>query len=147
MFFLLVVLAAISSEISAMEPTIAYLMDEWGWKRKNAVMMCGSCAFLFGIPCALSTSVLADARWHGMTFLDLVDFVTSSILIPVGGFFAVILVGWVWGARNSINSLKLGASDFFNNKGWLLSYFWFCFKYTAPVLIILVFLNALGIFS
>lgn len=146
MFFLLVVLAAITSEISALEPTIAYLIDEWGWKRNNAVILCGLGAFLLGIPSALSTSVLADARWHGMTFLDFVDFLASSILIPVGGFLAVILIGWVWGVRNSINNLKLGASKFFDNKSWLIGYFWFCFKYSAPILIIFVFLNALGIF-
>lgn len=147
MFFLLVVLAALTSEISAMEPTIAYLMDEWGWKRKKAVIICGIGAFLLGIPSALSTSLLSEARWHGMTFLDLMDFLASSILIPAGGFMAVILVGWVWGAKNSLSNLKIGASNFFDNKKWLLAYFWFCFKYTAPILIILVFLNALGIFS
>lgn len=147
MFFLLVVLAATTSEISAMEPTIAYLMDEWGWKRHHAVMICGAGAFILGIPCALSTSLLADVRWHGMTFLDLADFLANSILIPVGGFLAVILVGWVWGTKNAISDLKLGSSNFFTHKPWLVKYFWFCFKYTAPILIMFVFLNALGIFS
>lgn len=147
MFFLLVVLAATTSEISAMEPTIAYLMDEWGWKRHQAVMICGVGAFLLGIPSALSTSLLADVRWQGMTFLDLADFIANSILIPLGGFLAVILVGWIWGTKKSLNSLKLGSSDFFDRNKWLLSYFWFCFKYSAPILIMFVFLNALGIFS
>lgn len=147
MFFLLVVLAAITSEISAMEPSIAYLMDEWGWERKHAVMVCGLGAFLLGIPSALSTSILSDTRWHGMTFLDMMDYMASSILIPIGGFLAVLLVGWIWGTKNSLNSLKEGTSDYFKKKSWLLGYFWFCFKYTAPILIILVFLNALGLFS
>lgn len=147
MFFLLVVLAAITSEISAMEPTIAYFMDEWGWKRKKAVIVCGFGVFLLGMPSALSTSVLSDMRWHGMTFIDFFDFLASSILIPVGGFLAVILIGWVWGVKNSIKNLKLGSSNFFTNKPWLLRYFWFCFKYSAPILIAFVFLNALGLFS
>lgn len=147
LFFLLVVLAAITSEISAMEPTIAYLSDEWGWTRNNAVIACGLGAFLLGIPSALSTSLLADTRWHGMTFLDLAEFLASAILIPVGGFLAVLLVGWIWGINNSIKNLKLGASNFFEQKPWLIRYFWFCFKYSAPILIILVFLNALGLFS
>lgn len=147
MFFLLVVLAATTSEISAMEPTIAYLVDEWGWKRKKAVLICGGGAFLLGIPSALSTSVLANSRWHGMTFLDLADFAANSILIPVGGFLAVILVGWIWGVEKSINNLKSGSSDFFDRHHWLIRYFWFCFKYSAPLLIMLVFLNALGLFS
>ncbi|MBS4171559.1 MULTISPECIES: sodium-dependent transporter [unclassified Neochlamydia] len=147
MFFLLVVLAATTSEISAMEPTIAYLMDEWGWKRRQAVLICGLGAFLVGIPSALSSSILADVRWQGMTFLALTDFVANAILIPVGGFLAIILVGWVWGTTHSLNSLKLGSSHFFDNHPWLLHYFRFCFKIMSPILIIFVFLNALGFFS
>ena len=51
MFFLLVVLAALTSEISAMEPTIAYLIDERGWKRHSAVLACGFWSLF--IRCAL----------------------------------------------------------------------------------------------
>ena len=53
MFFLLVVIAALTSEISAMEPTIAYLIDEKGWKRRSAVIACGLGGFLLGIPLSL----------------------------------------------------------------------------------------------
>lgn len=147
LFFLLVVLAATTSEISAMEPTIAYLIDEWGFKRHTAVLICGIGAFLLGIPSALSTSVLADSTINGMTFLDIVDYLCNSILIPVGGFLAVLMVGWVWGVKNCINNLKLGSSNFFDRFPWLISYFWVCFKYISPILITLVFLNALGLFS
>lgn len=147
MFFLLVILAATTSEISALEPSIAYLVDEWGWKRKPAVIACGLGAFLLGIPSALSSSILSDVRWQGMTFLDFMDFIASSILIPIGGFLAVILAGWVWGIKNSLTSIRQGSLSFFTKNPWLIGYFWFCFKYSAPILIIFVFLNALGIFS
>jgi NSS family neurotransmitter:Na+ symporter len=147
MFFFLVLLAALSSQISAMEPSIAYLMDEKGWKRHNAVAVIGVCVFIFGIPSALSYSLLKDYTFFGMSFLDFVSFFASSILIPLGGFMAVILVGWKWGVPNAINQLKVGASDFFEKHSWLKTYFWFCFKYSAPVLMIFVFLNALGIFG
>ena len=136
MFFLLVLFAAITSEISAMEPTIAYLIDERGWKRHPAVLACGLGVFLVGIPSALSSS-----------FLESIIYVSSSILIPVGGFFAVILVGWRWGANNAYKQLKQGSSSFFDRNPWLKHYFSFCFKYSAPILIIIVFLNALGLFS
>ena len=96
-FFLLVFLAALTSEISAMEPSIAYLVDERGWKRKPAVFACGLGAFLLGVPSALSYNLLKDYTVHGMTFLDMIELLCSNILIPIGGLFAVILVGWVWG--------------------------------------------------
>jgi neurotransmitter:Na+ symporter, NSS family len=147
LFFFLVVLAALSSEISALEPSIAYLCDERKWKRKPAVFACGIGAFLLGIPSALSYSLLKDYTLYNETFLDWVDFLASAILIPIGGFLAVILVGWSWGVGNALTQLKLGASDMFEKHPWLKGYFWLCFKYVAPILMIIVFLNAIGVFT
>lgn len=147
MFFFLVLLAAITSEISAMEPTIAYLIDAKGWKRHSAVMICGLGVFILGIPSALSYSILKDHTIFGWNFFDAVSFFCSSVLIPLGGFFAVVLVGWVWGIDNALAQLKKGASDLFEKNSWLKGYFWFCLKYTAPILIIVVFLNAMHFFD
>lgn len=146
LFFLLVVLAALTSEISAMEPTIAFLMDERGWKRHSAVIACGLGAFFLGIPCALSASLLSSYTVLGYSIIDGMAFVASNILIPVGGFFAVILVGWIWGVPNAVVQLKLGADGLFDRFPLLKNYFWFCFKFSAPVLIIIVFLHAIGAF-
>lgn len=143
LFFLLVVIAALTSEISAMEPAIAYLIDERGWKRKPAVIACGLGVFLLGIPSALSYNLLKDYTIHGVNFLDALAFICSSILIPVGGLAAVLLAGWKWGIGNAIMNLKEGAESLFNRHPWLGRYFWLCIKYTAPILILLVFLNAL----
>lgn len=145
LFFLLIVMAALTSEISAMEPTIAYLMDEWNWKRHTAVAFCGVGVFLLGIPSALSFNVLSHWTYFGMNFLEILEFVCSSVLIPLGGFFAVVVVGWVWGVPNAIDELKKGAADLFRRQPWLKTYFWFCLKYAAPLLIIVIFLNALGV--
>lgn len=147
MFFLLVFLAALTSEISAMEPSIAYLCDERGWKRKYAVLAVGLGAFLLGVPCALSYNLLKDYTFFGENFLDAISNLASNILIPVGGFLAVIMVGWVWGASNALNQLKQGATELFKKYPIIGTYFKFCFKYSAPLLILIVFLHALGIFS
>lgn len=144
LFFLLVVLAALTSEISAMEPTIAYLMDEWKWKRTSAVLFTAGGAFLLGVPCALSTSVLKNFTLWGMTFFDILAFTATSILIPLGGLFAVLLVGWKWGVPNALSQLNRGANNLLERKPWIATYFWFCFKYSAPILILLVLANALS---
>ncbi len=147
MFFLLVMLAALTSEISAMEPTIAYLIDEWGWQRRSAVLACGLGAFALGLPSALSYSLLKDYTIAGITFLDMMDFLATSILIPLGGLCAVLLVGWKWGVPKALAQLKQGSVDLFERRPWLTGYFWFCFKYAAPLLIVFVFLNAFGLFG
>ncbi|KAF3363096.1 putative sodium-dependent transporter YocR [Chlamydiales bacterium STE3] len=140
LFFLLVFLAAMTSEISALEPAIAYLVDERKWLRRHAVITCGLGAFLLGVPSALSTSLLKDVSVLGFpTFLDAIMFICSELLIPIGGFAAVMLAGWVWGSRNAIREIGEGQEK----KKWLNRYFSFCFKYLSPILIIIVFLSAL----
>ncbi len=144
LFFVLIFMAALTSEISAMEPTIAYLTDEWGLKRHSAVVVCGLGAMLLGIPCALSYSLLSDVQPFGFPILDFFDHVATQLLIPLGGFAAIVLVGWVWGVDNAITHLKQGATDVFKRHRWLTGYFWFCFKYLSPFLMLMIFLHALG---
>lgn len=146
LFFLLVTLAAITSEISALEPAIAYLRDRRGWGRHSAVFACGLGSFVMGIPCALSFNVLQNIMIDGMSILDFMSFLCSSIMIPLGGFFAVVLTGWAWGFANSMVNLSEGDGGLLERHRWLRVYFWTAFKFTAPVLIAVVFLNALGIF-
>lgn len=138
LFFLLVVLAALTSEISAIEPSIAYLMEERNWGRHTATLAVGSLAFIIGIPSALSTSLLKGV---GPNFLELMDLICNSVLIPLGGLLAVIMVGYVWGFKPAYAFL----SEDHKLKPIVKKYFWVTIKYTAPVLIFLVFLNALGI--
>lgn len=143
LFFFLVFFAAVTSEISALEPPIAYLIDEWGWERKKAVTLVGSGAFLLGIPCALSMGPLADLTLFGFTFLEGIMFLAQAILIPLGGLAAVLLLGWRWGLDLAFVELKKGAEDFFRRYPWLESYFRFGIRYVAPTLILLVFVESL----
>lgn len=147
LFFLLVTLAALTSEISALEPAIAYLMDERGWSRHGAVIAVGASSFLVGVPCALSTSVLSDVTVFGWTILDFLSEFTTNVMIPLGGLGAVILVGRVWGVKHALQHLNQGLPANLQRSSWLRAYFWFCFKYSAPVLILLVFLGALGLYD
>lgn len=144
LFFLLVLLAALTSEISALEPSIAYLCDNRGWKRHQAVLAVGTLAFLVGVPCALSTNLLKDLPILGFpNFLEAVIYLCSNILIPLGGFAAVILAGWKWGIHSLLQELKTDAQE----SKPVRIYFYLTVKYISPILIIVVFLNSIGIFG
>ncbi len=143
LFFLFVTLAAVTSEISAMEPVIAYLVDEKKWKRHSAVLACGIGGFALGIPCALSFSILKDWYLFGYGFMDFVQVLVQAILLPFGAFCAVFVVGWVWKWRNAERSLTVGSEFFFRSYPWFSLYLRWCIKYSAPILIILVFINKL----
>lgn len=144
-FFLLVALAAITSEISAMEPTIAYLRDERGWGRHASVWACGLGAFLLGVPSALSYSLFNNITLFNFNILDFMDFLCSSILIPLGGLFAVLMVGWKWGISHAMEHLKEGSGDLLHKYPLIISYFSISIRFIAPFLIIVIFLHAIGL--
>lgn len=144
-FFLLVALAAVTSEISAMEPTIAYLRDEKRWGRHASVFACGAGAFLLGVPSALSYSLFKKISLFNLNILDFMDFLCSSILIPLGGLCAVLMVGWKWGISHAMEHLKEGSGGLLHRYPSLITYFSISIRFVAPLLIIIIFLHAIGL--
>jgi neurotransmitter:Na+ symporter, NSS family len=142
-FFLLVAIAALTSEISALEPAVAYIMETRGWSRRKAVLICSSCAWLIGIPCALSFNLLRDWTIAGATCFDCLSWTATNILIPLGGFAAVILVGWRWGFRRFFRHLLDGSLHWFRRYRWLRPYLWVGVKITAPILILIVLVSGM----
>jgi len=145
LFFLLLTVAALTSSISLLEVVTAYFIDEKKWKRPNAVLVFGFVIFLVGIPSALSFNVMADVKLFGKTYFDIADFLASNIMLPAGGFFIAIFVGWVWGFDKAIVSLKQGSENLFDNNPWLTSGWKIFLKYIAPVMIFIVLLHSLSL--
>lgn len=99
LFFFLLLFAAITSSISILEPAVAFLIDEFGIRRKIATFTVATANFvLLGIPAALSNSSWVEHMMlFGKTPFDLMDFLASNILMPLGGMLAAVFVGWkVW---------------------------------------------------
>ncbi|MEE8335545.1 MAG: sodium-dependent transporter [Candidatus Neomarinimicrobiota bacterium] len=145
LFFTLLTLAALTSAISLLEVVIAYFVDELNWKRTNAVLVFGTVTFLVGVPSALSFNVLQDITLFNKTFFDIVDYLASNILLPLGGFFISVFVAWVWGFDKAIVDLKQGLSSWIIDRPWMLKFWKLFLKYLAPVMIFIVFLNAIGV--
>lgn len=144
LFFLLVFLAALTSEISALEPSIAYFVENKGFSRRKAVTIVGITAFVIGVPSALSTSLLKDVTVFGFpNFLEGMIYLCSNILIPLGGFAAVLLTGWRWGISGFLEELFHGDKP----SSLLKNYFTLFVRYISPLLIIIVFLHAIGFFD
>lgn len=135
-FFSLVALAALTSEISVLEPIIAYFVDNHGWSRKNAALAGGTLAFLIGIPCALSTSVLSGWSIWDKNILELFDLIATAVLIPIGGLLGVLLVAWRWGFNAAYKELTEGSEGKYPLGRIYLKV---CLKYLAPLLILIIF--------
>jgi len=147
LFFLLLTIAALTSAISLLEVVVAYFVDERGWKRHRAVIAFGTIIFLLGVPCALSYNIMADIKLFGLNFFDLVDFMASNILLPIGGLFIAVFVGWIWGFDKVVVRLKEGAENLFEKNAWLIPTWKIFLKYFAPILIFIVFLSSIGLLN
>ncbi len=155
MFFLLLSIAAITSAISILEVSVAYLMDEFSFSRKRATSIMSIAVYLAAIPCALSFNVLSDVTLNigakPYTIFDIFDYLASNIYLPLGGFFIALFVGHAWGVDKAIKGLLMGDSNnsrfgnsIFKN-ATVVSVFGFLVKFISPLLIFLVFLYQFGL--
>lgn len=95
LFFVLLAVAALTSAISLLEVVVAFLIDEKGVARPKAAVGAGAVIFLLGIPSSLSLGVWSDVKLFGKGFFDLMDYVASNLMLPLGGVLIAVFVGWV----------------------------------------------------
>jgi NSS family neurotransmitter:Na+ symporter len=145
LFFIALVLAALTSTVSLLEVVSAYFVDEKGWTRKNAVLFFGIMIFILGVPSALSFSSLSGFTLFDKSFFDLTEFLSSNLMLPIGGFFISIFVGWIWDFEKVIENLKPGAEKLFIKYSWIFSGWKVILRYLAPLLIFIVLLSSIGI--
>ena len=140
MFFLLVLFAALSSSISLLEVCVSFVVDQFKTSRKKATILVALITFLLGIPSALSFGIWAELKVvFGMNFFDFFDFLTSNILLPVGGLMLCIFVGWVWGTDKAIDEASNnGELSFKFANVWAI-----LIKYLGPIAIGIVFINSI----
>lgn len=136
-FFLLVLFAALTSSVSVMEAIVSAICDKTGWKRSKVAIVSGILSFLAGLLPALGFNVLSGIHIGSNTILDIMDFVTNSILMPITAFLTCIFVGWVIGVGTIDDEVEL--SGRFKRK----KLFHVMIKYIAPVLIIVVLVSSI----
>lgn len=136
LFFLLLLIASLTSTISLSETGISFCVEKWGISRNRAVTYVMGFVTVFGIICAMSFGPLANFKIFGLTVFDLFDFVTSNIFLPIGGMLIAIFVGWFIN-RSTLHRELHPASRV------VASLIVFSLKFIAPVAIFLVFLDNL----
>jgi len=131
LFFALVVMAAISSAISLIEPVVSWFDQNWGIKREKAVWILGGLIWFIGIGTILSFNEWKDVHFLGdRTFFDSVDYITANIMLPLGGLLMAVFVAWVMNAEQRKSQIDLPDHLM---KGFILNLKWF-----APVAVMVV---------
>ncbi|MBQ8423560.1 MAG: sodium-dependent transporter [Coprobacter sp.] len=141
MFFVLVSLAALTSTISLSEVSIAFLQDARHYSRRKATTVM-TCIYLsLATLCSLSFGALNHIRIFGKTIFDACDYFSSNILLPAGGLFISIFVGWYLNKKLVCRELSNDSSK----KPWYFDILMFCLRFVAPISIFLIFLSGLNL--
>ncbi|MBO5764166.1 MAG: sodium-dependent transporter [Bacteroidales bacterium] len=133
LFFFVLFVAAITSSISLLEVVVAYLIEEFKLKRRNAVITVVLVVTLIGVFCSLSQGVLSDVKIFGLNIFDLLDYTSANILIPLGAMLIVLFAGWRMSKADFIDEITSEGER--KVKSWYLTVILMSIKYLAPVVI------------
>ena len=132
LFFLLVSFAAITSAISLTEPALTYLVEQYNAKRWRVAISLGVVCWLLGIGTVLSFNTWADVKLFGLTFFEVVDYLSYKVMLPLGGLLIALFAGWVLSRRIVVE--QLGFDDGLKWNLWRTG-----IAFAAPAGIVIVF--------
>lgn len=141
LFFIALLVAALTSSISMLEVAVAYLVEEKGMSRIAACVLLFVICWIVGALCSLSFGPLSGIQIGGGNIFDFFDNLSSNILMTLGSLFTVLFVGW--------RLKKTDIYDEFTNGGTLsknvkiFGVLWFLIRYVCPVAIISIFIYGL----
>ncbi len=139
LFFVLVGFAAWTSSISLVEPAIAWIIENTKINRALASLMLGLSIWLIGLSVVLSFNHWQGVKLvFGLGIFDTLDKLTSTIMLPLGGLLMAIFAGYLMQKEHIQEELKI--------KGWAFSFWKISNRVIAPIAIIIVFLNLLGLY-
>lgn len=139
LFFLSVLVAALTSNISLMEVGVSYMVQRHSVKRIPAIItvfvLCGG----VGVLNALSFGSLSNFKILGMGLFDFLDTTSSNILLLVCGFLSVVFVGWVMKKKDVEDEFTNGGTIRGNVK--IFKVFYFLVRFVAPIALIAIFVT------
>ena len=141
LFFLALLVAAVTSSISMLEVAVAYLVEEKKISRIWACVILFAVCWVVGAVCSLSFGPLSHIKIDGGNIFDFFDNLSSNILMTLGSLLTVLFVGW--------RLKKTDVYDEFTNGGTLstnariFGVLWFLIRYICPLAILIIFISGL----
>jgi len=132
-FFVLILVSAVTSSIAVMEPIVAWADEHKGMKRSVTTRYVGLAAWIVGLATVFSFNLWGDIhplgafeKFEDKTIFDLLDYLATNILLPVGGLLIAVFVGWVMSRESTMEELGLQKGPFYS--AWL-----FLVRFVCPV--------------
>lgn len=138
LFFVLLVFAAWTSSISLIEPAVAWLVERRGQSRVKASIICGFVTWVVGLGTVFSFNIWKSYTLFDKTVFDMLDFLTSNLMLPIGGLLIAVFVGWKMRDTSVRDEMAMTNPLVYNSWKFLI-------RYVTPVGVLLIFLNVIGI--
>lgn len=150
LFYVLLFFAALTSAISILEGTVAYVTEQFNLTRTKVTVVLGIVMVSIGMLYTLSqaysgiTGIWVDASGVSYPpFGEFMEFFTDRLIMPIGALGCCIFVGWFWGVKNASEEITSnGMYSFGLRRVWSI-----CIKFVAPIAIILIILSGFGVFG
>ena len=139
LFFVALLVAAVTSSISMVEVGVAYLVEEKGVSRPWACTMIFALCWIVGAFCSLSFGPLADFKMFGRTIFDFFDNLSSNVLMTLGSLLTVLFVGWKLKKTDIYDEFTNGGTLSANAK--IFGVLWVLIRYVAPIAVLAVFIS------
>ena len=143
----MVLLAALTSAMSVLEAVVAGLMDKFGWSRRKATVIETVIALVIGVLICLGYNALyfeahLPNQGEGQTaqLLDLFDYISNNILMPVVAIGTCILIGWIVKPKTVIDETTKNGEKFGRKTLYTVM-----IKFVSPVLLFILLLGSFGI--
>lgn len=144
-FFVMVLFAALTSAVSILEAIVSSMMDKFGWNRKKSTLIMAAATFVVSLVVCLGYNVwyfdLKLPNGSVGQILDILDYASNNILMPIVGLLTCILIGWIAKPKTTIDEITLNGEKF-SRKGLYVV----MLKFVAPILLVVILLTGFGVF-
>ncbi len=142
LFFIALAFAGLTSAVSLTEPMVQYLVDKFSFKRSTSAFLASLFFYLVGIVALLSntTDYKELLTFGSRNFFDWMDYITAAIMLPLGGLLMALFIGYAVPKTQVYAALK-------DSLGRGFEFWYFMLRYIAPISLVVVMLNLLGVIS
>lgn len=138
LFFVMLVIAALTSSISLIEPVVEWLVEDKDFSREKACIWSGLATWLLGLGTVFSFNVWSNVKFFDRTIFQLLDYLTANLMLPIGGFCIAIFAGWIMKRQHSEQELDM--PNLASYQLWKI-----LISYVAPSAVFFVFLHVIGV--
>jgi neurotransmitter:Na+ symporter, NSS family len=138
LFFVMLVIAALTSSVALIEPVVAWLVESKDLSRGKACVWSGLATWLLGLGTVFSFNVWSSVKFFDRNIFQLLDYLTANLMLPIGGFCIAVFAGWIMKRQHSEQELNMPTIASYQLWKILISY-------VAPLAVFFVFLHVIGV--